>query len=89
MIEIPEQFKGLIDTINNIVGFMAPVVNAIVVFMLPLLLPMGIALRNFVLLCLSYISIGNYTWFIVVTAVTVAVTVTLTIIFAGEKPEND
>ena len=84
----PEILSNILTYIMNILGYIAPVANAIVVFMLPMLEPMGNALRNFIVLVLDQITVGNYTWFIVVTAVTTVVAIGLAIIFPGEKEES-
>ena len=89
--EIP-QLDGLINIltkVNKIVNVVAPIVNAIVGFMLPMLLFMGNHLRNFILFVNNYVTIGNYTWFIVITSITVVGAIVLCFLFPGEKPEKD
>ncbi|MBN2154552.1 MAG: hypothetical protein JW776_00725 [Candidatus Lokiarchaeota archaeon] len=83
-----EWLSNLIASILKILGIIAPIVNAIVIFMLPMLEPMGNALRNFILFVLGKITVGNFTWFILITAITAVVSITLAIFFPGEKEEK-
>ena len=88
-LQIPDWLTNAIDSIVSVLAYVAPVVNAIVVFLLPMLQPMGDALRNFIVLVLSYITIGNYTWFIVITSITVVAAIVFAFLFPGEKREKN
>ena len=88
LLQIPDWLINTISQIVQVLAYVAPVVNAIVLFMLPMLQPMGNGLRNFILLVLDQNTVGNYTWFIVITALAVVVAVILAILFPGFKEEK-
>ncbi len=88
-ISLPPWIPNVLNSINQILGYVAPVVNAIVLFMLPMLEPMGNALRNFVLLTLGLVVPGEYVWFIVFTSVIGVGALLLAIFFPGEKREEN
>lgn len=83
-----DTIKNILTKLGGVLAYVAPVVNAIVLFMLPLLGPMGDALRSFIVTILGYITIGNYTWFIVITSVAGVAAIVLAFLFPGEKAEK-
>jgi hypothetical protein len=88
LLQIPDWVTNLIASIIAVLAFIQPVVDAIVLFMLPILQPMGNVMRDFIILVLNQITVGNYTWFIVITAITAVTAITLAIIFPGYKDEK-
>ena len=84
-----DTITNIMSKVINVIAIIAPVVNAIVLFMLPFLVPMGDALRSFIVTVLELITVGNYTWFIVVAAVTLVASITLVFLFPGYKDEKE
>ena len=84
-----ESVMNILTNISNVVNIVARVVNPIIIFMLPILLYIGDLLRNFILLVRDTVTIGDYTWFIVITAVTAVGAIALCFLFPGEKPEDN
>ena len=83
------ELMNIVNNVSRWVNIVASVVNPIMIFMLPILLYVGDLLRNFILFVRDSVVIGNYTWFIVITAVTAVGAITLCFLFPGEKPENN
>ncbi|TFG20907.1 MAG: hypothetical protein EU530_01780 [Promethearchaeota archaeon] len=89
--EMPD-LQGIMDILTRVgrwVDIVAKVVNPLMAFMLPILFFIGDLLRDVILWVNTFIPVGNYTWFIVVTSVVGVVAIVLTFLFPGEKPEDD
>jgi hypothetical protein len=84
--------EGVMNVLSNItkwVNIIASVVNPMMAFLIPILLYLGEPLRDLILLFRDIVPIGEYTWFIVATAVVVVVAIILCFLFPGEKSEKD